>query len=53
MSRIGKIARRTFLFGAVAVTGGAAFGYYEGRYVCIVIDCFLGDTSRCGQSKHD
>ena len=29
MSRIGKIARRTFLFGAVAVTGGAAFGYYN------------------------
>ncbi|WP_194096058.1 xanthine dehydrogenase family protein molybdopterin-binding subunit [Marivivens aquimaris] len=29
MSRIGKIARRTFLFGAVAVTGGAAFGYYK------------------------
>ncbi|MDD9728880.1 molybdopterin-dependent oxidoreductase [Mameliella sp. AT18] len=26
MSRIGKIARRTFLFGAVAVAGGAAFG---------------------------
>jgi isoquinoline 1-oxidoreductase beta subunit len=26
MASIGKIARRTFLFGAVAITGGAAFG---------------------------
>jgi isoquinoline 1-oxidoreductase beta subunit len=26
MSRIGKIARRTFLFGSVAIVGGAAFG---------------------------
>ena len=25
MSRIGKIARRTFLFGTLAVAGGAAF----------------------------
>jgi len=27
----GKIARRTFLFGAAAVAGGAAFGYYKYR----------------------
>ena len=31
MSRIGKIARRTFLIGSVAVVGGAAFGYYRYR----------------------
>lgn len=31
MSRIGKIARRTFLFGAAAVAGGVAFGYYSYR----------------------
>ncbi|OUD08733.1 isoquinoline 1-oxidoreductase [Marivivens niveibacter] len=29
MASIGKIARRTFLFGAVAVAGGAAFGFYK------------------------
>ena len=28
MSRIGKIARRTFLFGSAAIAGGVAFGYY-------------------------
>ena len=28
MASLGKIARRTFLFGAAAVAGGAAFGYY-------------------------
>ncbi|WP_299611192.1 molybdopterin cofactor-binding domain-containing protein [uncultured Tateyamaria sp.] len=28
MSRIGKIARRTFLVGSAAVVGGVAFGYY-------------------------
>ena len=28
MANLGKIARRTFLFGAAAVAGGAAFGYY-------------------------
>ena len=28
MASIGKIARRTFLFGAVAIAGGAAFGVY-------------------------
>ncbi|WP_299043238.1 molybdopterin cofactor-binding domain-containing protein [uncultured Tateyamaria sp.] len=28
MSRIGKIARRTFLVGSAAVLGGVAFGYY-------------------------
>ncbi|MEM7544254.1 MAG: molybdopterin cofactor-binding domain-containing protein [Pseudomonadota bacterium] len=28
MSRIGTIARRTFLIGAAAVTGGVALGYY-------------------------
>ena len=28
MSRIGKIARRTFLIGSAAVAGGVAFGYY-------------------------
>jgi len=31
MSRIGKIARRTFLFGSVAVAGGVAFGVYAVR----------------------
>lgn len=31
MSRIGKIARRTFLLGTVAVAGGVAFGYYKYR----------------------
>ncbi len=31
MGRIAKIARRTFLIGAVAVLGGAAFGYYQYR----------------------
>jgi isoquinoline 1-oxidoreductase beta subunit len=29
MSRIGKIARRTFLIGSVAVAGGVAFGVYQ------------------------
>ena len=28
MSRIGKIARRSFLVGSAAVVGGVAFGYY-------------------------
>ena len=28
MSRIGKIARRTFLIGSAAIVGGVAFGYY-------------------------
>jgi len=31
MSRIGKIARRTFLIGSVAVAGGVAFGAYMYR----------------------
>ena len=31
MSRIGKIARRTFLVGSAAVAGGVAFGYYAYR----------------------
>lgn len=31
MSRIGKIARRTFLVGTVAIAGGVAFGYYKYR----------------------
>ncbi len=31
MSRIGKIARRTFLFGTVAIAGGVAFGYWKYR----------------------
>ena len=29
MASIGKIARRTFLFGAVAVAGGAVFGWWK------------------------
>ena len=29
MSRIGKIARRSFLIGSAAVIGGVAFGYYK------------------------
>ena len=29
MASIGKIARRSFLFGAVAVAGGAAFGWWK------------------------
>ncbi|NNK78336.1 MAG: xanthine dehydrogenase family protein molybdopterin-binding subunit [Litoreibacter sp.] len=29
MSRLGKIARRTFLVGSTAVAGGVAFGYYS------------------------
>lgn len=29
MASLGKIARRTFLFGAAAVAGGVAFGYYK------------------------
>ncbi|CAH0338561.1 molybdopterin cofactor-binding domain-containing protein [Rhizobium sp. CECT 9324] len=29
MSKLGTIARRSFLFGAVALTGGVAFGYYR------------------------
>ena len=29
MASIGKIARRTFLFGAVALTGGVAFGWWK------------------------
>ncbi len=29
MSRLGKIARRTFLFGSVAIVGGVAFGVYK------------------------
>ena len=28
MASLGKIARRTFLFGAAAIAGGVAFGYY-------------------------
>ena len=28
MSRVGTIARRTFLIGSAAVAGGVAFGYY-------------------------
>lgn len=31
MSRIGKIARRTFLFGSVAIAGGVAFGVWRVR----------------------
>ena len=31
MASLGKIARRTFLFGAAAIAGGAAFGYYYYR----------------------
>lgn len=29
MSKLGKIARRTFLFGSVAIVGGVAFGAYK------------------------
>jgi isoquinoline 1-oxidoreductase subunit beta len=29
MGRVATIARRTFLIGAVAIAGGAAFGYYQ------------------------
>ena len=29
MGRVAKIARRTFLIGSVAVTGGVAFGVYK------------------------
>ena len=29
MSKLGKIARRTFLFGTVAIVGGVAFGAYK------------------------
>ncbi|MEY2990731.1 MAG: hypothetical protein RI946_125, partial [Pseudomonadota bacterium] len=28
MSRLGKIARRTFLIGSAAIASGVAFGYY-------------------------
>lgn len=31
MSRIGKIARRTFLIGSAAIVGGVAFGVYKTR----------------------
>ena len=31
MASLGKIARRTFLFGAVAITGGVAFGVWQLR----------------------
>ncbi|MCH2165481.1 MAG: molybdopterin-dependent oxidoreductase [Marinovum sp.] len=31
MASVGKIARRTFLFGAVAIAGGVAFGVYQVR----------------------
>ena len=31
MSRAGKIARRTFLIGSVAIAGGVAFGVYAAR----------------------
>src|SRR5262245_6204008 len=31
MSRLGKIARRTFLIGAAAIAGGVAVGYYYYR----------------------
>jgi isoquinoline 1-oxidoreductase beta subunit len=31
MSRIGKIARRTFLIGSAAIAGGVAFGVYMVR----------------------
>lgn len=29
MSKVGKIARRTFLIGSAAVVGGVAFGVYK------------------------
>ena len=29
MASLGKIARRTFLFGTAALAGGAAFGYWK------------------------
>lgn len=31
MSRLGKIARRTFLFGSAAIAGGVAFGVYKAK----------------------
>lgn len=31
MSRLGKIARRSFLFGSAAIAGGVAFGWYQYR----------------------
>ncbi len=31
MANLGKIARRTFLIGSVAIAGGVAFGYYVAR----------------------
>ncbi|MEM8690729.1 MAG: molybdopterin cofactor-binding domain-containing protein [Pseudomonadota bacterium] len=31
MSKLGKIARRSFLVGSVAIAGGVAFGYYSYR----------------------
>ena len=31
MSRLGKIARRTFLIGSAAVVGGVAFGAHKYR----------------------
>ena len=31
MSRLGKIARRTFLIGSAAIVGGVAFGIYKYR----------------------
>jgi isoquinoline 1-oxidoreductase beta subunit len=43
MSRIGKIARRTFLIGSVAVVGGVAFGYYS--YKKPVDNPLLGDLA--------
>lgn len=41
MASLGKIARRTFLFGAAAIAGGAAFGYY--RYSLPYENPLIGD----------
>jgi isoquinoline 1-oxidoreductase beta subunit len=46
MASLGKIARRTFLFGAAAVAGGAAFGYW---YVATPYDNPLENTVADGE----
>ena len=43
MNKLGKIARRTFLFGSVAIAGGVAFGVY--KYKAPVKNPLLNDLA--------
>ena len=37
MSTLGKITRRTFLVGSVAIAGGVAFGYWTVSYTHLTL----------------